>query len=310
MESIEALASDYVSRHFSPRLLALGALAGQTQTACEDVEKRLVSVLRHWQEPDFTRPLLEIGWEEGCNYDPAEAGTLIKALVVIAVRNSLLEDMGSTRPFHPTFQAKPSPIIRDTDMRAITSEAISFFETADLCVPLNSLKESSDWDIFGELPQRYPVTWNALREASRLDGGERRLRLIDASPPDFDLTAAASLTSGMKTVVTSGIDPRSDSTLINILNSVRTGETGLVFFPAFKWFTRHTEKLFRAFEFVLCSGAQIVTLNYCFSRDVICKRRFLLKPSHNMSEIADQLGDKRGLCRRHRDALECAQAAG
>jgi hypothetical protein len=68
--------------------------------------------------------------EEATGYTPEAADIAIRALVVVAVRNSLLEDMGSTRPYHSEFQTAHPPIIADADMPTITSEAIEFFDSA------------------------------------------------------------------------------------------------------------------------------------------------------------------------------------
>ena len=241
--------------------------------------------------------------EEASGYMPDTANIAIRSLVVVAIRNSLLEDMGTTLPYHKQFQTGHSPIVEDADMPIITSEAIQFFDSAYRRNCFFPVEVDPQSDIFVTLRQAYPVTWNIFRAASQLTGGQQQIPQSDSPPPVFDFPESISMPLGIQAVTSSGIDPRYDHAICEILSAVRTGSRNLVFFPTFKWLTRLTEKLFRVFEFILCSGARIVTLNYCFSRDSICKRRFFLRPPHYVDEIAEQLRDTRGLCKQHREAL-------
>ena len=282
----------------------------QISLITSEIRNRLESLLHHWTDSAFVGAMLETGMEEASVYVPETANIRIRALVVLGIRNSALEDMGSTRPYHEDFQSSSSPMISDADMRTITSQAVSYFESAFRQECFHDLARRPQQDIFASLAQSYPLTWKLLGSTSTLNGGERRVHSIGYPPPRIDFTNARSRATGTHSIVASGIDPRLDDTISSILNAVNIGSTDLVFFPAFKWFTRNTEKLFRVFEFILCKDAHIVTLNYFFSRNVVCKRRFLLPPSHNSREIAAQITDRRGLCKRHREALAQVTAPG
>lgn len=222
--------SEYINNLLAPRLSALGASGAQITSATADIRIRLTSLVRHWSDRDFTKTLLELGMEEAAGYTPDAADITIRALVVVAVRNSLLEDMGSTQPYYNEFKSPHPPIIDDTDMPAITSEAVEFFDSAYREQGFVCAKPDSQPDIFISLPQIYPATWNALRVASQLDGGTRRIRRIDSPPPDCDLPTRASTRHGSHSITASGIDPRYDDTVTNILTGVRTRSVGLVFF--------------------------------------------------------------------------------
>lgn len=296
--------SEYIENLLAPRLKKLGANDSQIELATADVRNRLASVLRHWSDNEFTRTLLEVGMEEASRYTPHDSDIVIRSLVVLAVRNSLIEDMATTRPFRKEFQSDRSPIISDADMPILTQEAIQSLGSAHRQGAFQIFASASEADIFKTLQQKYPVTWNAFHAISQIDGGEKHIQSIDAPAPNLNLPdTGVTQNEAFHFVTSSGIDPRVDCGLAKLLRGVYDGPERNVFFPALKWLTRNTEKLFQVFEFILCRGSQIVTLNYCFSRTSICKRQYFVTPPHYTSEIAARLNDTGGLCKQHREAL-------
>jgi hypothetical protein len=76
----------------------------------------------------------------------------IRSLVVVAVRNNLIEDLGASRPYFKVLQSR-KPLVRDDRMPWITRDAVKFFEVADL----ESLQIKPTQDVFGDLPRRFRI---------------------------------------------------------------------------------------------------------------------------------------------------------
>jgi len=78
-----------------PQLRSLGLSKRQWEIVVEDVAQRLESVLSHWNDVPFRRTILVLGSEEACFWRPLSASIEIRSLVVVAVRNRLIEDLGT-----------------------------------------------------------------------------------------------------------------------------------------------------------------------------------------------------------------------
>ncbi|HEY7416344.1 MAG TPA: hypothetical protein VH593_14220, partial [Ktedonobacteraceae bacterium] len=92
---MDAAIDHYVETVLAPHLVGLGvaSLPGVLNTVVNDVRFRLQSVLAGWQDLPRRQTLLFIGREEGMFYQPGLAPRDVRALVVVTVRNSLLEDL-------------------------------------------------------------------------------------------------------------------------------------------------------------------------------------------------------------------------
>ncbi len=105
------------------------------------------------------------------------------------------------------------------------------------------------------------------------------------------------------TVVTSGIDPRLDSQLLEMLRRVKARELELFFSASFKSITRNPEKLLSIIDAVLRYGGTVLTPNYLLSPSYLARRDPLLRPIHFNSDLEAQLNDVTGLSERHRNLL-------
>jgi hypothetical protein len=89
----------YTQSLLLPQLRALTLSKRQLAIVVEDVSRRLESLLFHWNDFAFRRTILTLGTEEASFWEPLTASLEIRSLVVVAIRNSLIEDLGA---FHPS----------------------------------------------------------------------------------------------------------------------------------------------------------------------------------------------------------------
>ncbi len=296
------LIQEYTQVLLLPHLQALALTKPQRAIVIDDVQRRLESLLYHWGDLAFRRTILTLGTEEASFWEPSAARLAVRSLVVVAIRNSLIEDLGASQPYTRMLESRKKQL-RDEQIPAITSEAIRYFETASLDAPTFHPKR----DVFGDLPHRFPNAWHAL---SLLGGSSENE--IDCDLPIID--GASIETSDSKwmvqhyNVVASGIDPRLDAHLVDILRKIKLREVPLFFSPSFKFITRSPNKLLFVIDSVLRSGGTLMTLNYFLSPTYLARRNPLIRPAHDTSEIESQIANHHGLGERHRELLAALYA--
>jgi hypothetical protein len=288
---------DYTQSALVPQLRSLGLSKRQWEIVADDVTQRLESVLSHWHDESFRRTILVLGTEEASFWEPRTASLEIRALVVVAVRNSLIEDLGASRPYFKALQSR-KPLVPDDRMPWITTDAVKFFEVADL----DSLQIKSAHDVFGDLPRRFPNAWHVLSLLGNSSDREIACELPMAESEPIDLP-----TFGTKVkhhaVVASGIDPKLDDQLLKVMSLVKAGELELFFSPSFKSISRNPQKLLSVIDHVLRFGGTVLTQNYLLSSTYLARRNPLLRPIHYYSELEAQLTNSEGLSERHKGAL-------
>jgi hypothetical protein len=280
-----------------PRLRSLGLSKRQWEIVADDVTQRLESVLSHWNDESFRRTILVLGTEGASFWEPRTASLEIRSLVVVAVRNSLIEDLGASRPYFQALQSR-KPLVSDDRMPWITTDAIGYFEVADL----DGLQIEPTRDLFGDLPRRFPNAWHVLSLLGDSSDSAIAFELPMEESEPIDLPAFGTNVE-RHTVVASGIDPRLDDQLLNVITLVQAGELELFFSPSFKSITRNPEKLLSVVEYVLRFGGTVLTQNYLLSPTYLARRNPLLRPIHYNSELEAQLANSEGLSERHKGAL-------
>src|SRR5262249_51351304 len=140
-----------------PQLRSLGLSKRQREIVVEDVTERLESLLSHWCDVSFRRTVLVLGTEEASFWSPRNANIEIRSLVVVAVRNSLIEDLGTPHPYSKALLS-PKILLPDSRMPWITGEAIKAFQKVDL----GGMRAHPRRDVFGDLPRRFPIAWRVL----------------------------------------------------------------------------------------------------------------------------------------------------
>lgn len=298
----------YVETVLAPHLvdLRVAHLPGALAAVATDVHLRLQSLLAHWQDHPMRKTLLLIGREEGLFYQPELASLDIRALVVVAIRNSLLEDLGSSgSALLPPDLPRSAWPVKDEDIRSITQEAIVYWQQIDLD-RLSLPAPSSAQDPFGDLQRDFPHAWHVL---SRL--GQARTPTISFPTCQVPLpelpVPLLGFDKSKQTRVESGISPHFDSHLVEFLRAIQNAEIDLLFTDSWKMLTRHPQKLFRILDFVLAHQGSVVTHNYLLTATMACTRQGLLRPAHRVPSVMTKFQNQAGLSTTHRKALEVAR---
>jgi hypothetical protein len=287
----------YTTSVLVPQLRSLDLSKRQCEIVANDVAQRLGSLLMHWGDDDFRGALLVLAAEEASFWEPRDARLEIRSLVLLGVRNSLIEDLGASHPYTKELRSARERL-PDHQMPWITGEAIQYFEATGL----DGLRTARGEDVFGGLPRRYPVAWRALSLLARSPENEIECDLPAAQPQPVDSLCAGGEVR-IHEVVTSGIDPRLDDQLLEILKLIEANELPIFSSPSFKSITRNPGKLLYIIDHVLRYGGTVLTPNYLLSPSRLARRDPLLRPIHNNAEFASQLENVSGLSERHRNAL-------
>ena len=291
--------SDYVNGVLDRQLLTLGLNKHQRQIVLADVQRRLVSLLSHWQDVQFRRTVLEVGKEEASFWRPEHAPLEIRSLVVVAIRNSLLTDLNADRAYTPKLRSTREKL-PDGKMPEITSAAIRYFSQA----PLEATEFSTNAaeDLFGSLQERFPVAWEAfglLGSSSAQEVPYRSSHLADSFEP-FDFSGCG--TKG-RTVIESGIEPKPNPQLASILRGIEQNGGGALITGSFKHISRNPEVLFMVVDHVLRHNGTILTPNYYMTPVRLARRIPPLRPAHTTTEVTERLRNTEGVVGLHRTAL-------
>ncbi|MEV5989363.1 recombinase family protein [Streptomyces sp. NPDC052051] len=226
--------------------------------------------------------------EEVSQHLPLSAPAWLRAAVVVAVRNSRLED----------FHALGGPL-RAADIMAITQAA-----TEPLALLLEEPGTPVSNNTLAGLGARYPRAWACLTALSDLmasdEDAERAYSAPQAPVPSLpgshekthaeQATSIKALPAGQG-VVASAIDPRFDQALLAMMQQVKDGNAEVVPLSALSRLSRNSDKQLRVLDFLLAHGATVLTTNYLLSPDMVAVRiRPLVKPdSYNLRRSMKQL---------------------
>jgi hypothetical protein len=155
------LIRQYLNVSLRPLLRVLGLSSSAQGLICEDVRHRLGSILGNWGDESFRRTALLLGAEEAIFYEPSLAPLEVRAMVVIAIRNSMIEDISASRPFVPALRrfAESMPALF---VPTITKEAISFFSRLPFSDAGWGVTCPRSEDLFRGFSQQFPMAWRRL----------------------------------------------------------------------------------------------------------------------------------------------------
>jgi hypothetical protein len=294
------IVDDYLNHVLSPQLASRGLNLKQRELVLWDIRERLISVMSNWTDESFRKTVLLLGLENATFYEPCEVDIEIRALVAVAVRNSMLEDLTATHPYKHEF-ASIAGCMPDSYIPEITRSAAVFFA--------EGWRRKPDWmvgtaraDVFRLLAAKYSLTWQRLTQLATLPEQEQ---LIQA---EAVVQRPAALPGGpIKPApvwaTLSGYSPVIDPSLARILKGIVSGDTPFFYSPCFKTVTRNPEKLLYVIETTLRASKSFITLNYLIEPGYISRRSPLLPPLHFESEFAYKLTDHVGLTQKHRQVL-------
>ncbi|MCM3359222.1 hypothetical protein [Psychrobacillus sp. MER TA 171] len=274
-----------------------------SQKVSLDIKNQLYSILNIWEDIENRRAILTIGLEEATYFEPFDASVEIKAMVVVAIRNSEFENLVSTNEGAMIYGFKKSPLT-DISVKELTIKSIHFFKNIDLNSLLSDLSKENNF--YMNLLNEYPRTATALRHIGTwtnkgisfpkvLLENEVKSNIIDFSNMKNNILINQRENSDIQ----SGIDPSFSETLLNILKELSYQEFPIFHSDSFKLITRNIEKLFKIIEYILNIDGIIVTNNFFISNTYVSKRKELLKPAHNHSDHLKNLNNLEGLTKTH-----------
>ena len=295
----------YLRSLLRPQLQVMGLNKRQQDLVCDDIHARLSSLLGNWDDTVFRKTTLLLGTEDATFYQPANVDLEIRALVVVGIRNSMLEDLSADRPFMKEF-VSVAHCLPDSLVPVITSQAVDFF--ASTYREMGGWKTSaptSKADVFRSLSRQFPESWRRFELLANSDFPEHDLHHESAkpfNPPSLD--EEQSNRQDAKTTVLSGYAPNIDPDLRNYLQHIRDDKVELFFTSTFKWLTRNPAKLLKVIELLLSWNSAYVTSNYIIRRDYCAKRKSLMRPPHTVGEMKANLANQTGMTDRHCQCLK------
>jgi hypothetical protein len=288
------LIDSYTKTELSVLLLSLGAPRDAVRRIRDDVATRLRSVLS--LSPEIRQTILFLGLEEALFYEPKTADLDLKCLVVVAVRDSELENVASVEGVAPDLGT-------NLVMKTVTTVAINTFQKGDL---FSTLTTPPQLNTYAHLPSTYPLAWEAVTHLSRLSETSIESHYDTPSgnpqPAAFDFSDRGEV--GMVKTIKSGMDPSIDE-LSDLLASVAKGEMEFFFTDSFKTITRNPDKLLYIIEFLLSHQKALVTNNFYISPGYVSRRPKLLRPV-NLEKKGSKmkLGSASDLSKEHATAMK------
>lgn len=127
----------------------------------DNVKEQLYSIIYNFKDEEFRNAILIVGSEEGTFYEPKNI--LVANMVVVAIRNSLLEGV-SSKSYK---QYGSNTYLNDFSIKEITKSAIEYFSKIDLFELSNLLILDESKDVYRNISNKYPTAMKALIELSK-----------------------------------------------------------------------------------------------------------------------------------------------
>lgn len=129
-DSVSLVVDRYVEQVLVPFLKQRRISNRGRDLVTSDVGTRLKSLLPHAHDRARWGKLLVQGVEEATFYEPQGATLQTRALVVVGIRNSLIEDLDADPPSCKELAREPR--IMSSEMRRCTAAAIEYFQRVDV----------------------------------------------------------------------------------------------------------------------------------------------------------------------------------
>lgn len=265
----------------------------------DNIETQLKSIIYNWNDIEFRDAILIIGSEEGSFYEPRNE--LIANMVVVAIRNSLLEGVSSK-----SYKEYGSiNYLNDSSVKIITSAAIEYFSKFNLQEVSNNTVIQDD--IYRKIVNKYPVAFNALKELSKctINNLEHEYQKINYVYP-YNLMELENYIEKEGTIINteSGIDEKFNNSLLSFLNDIKNNKSKIFVTDSFKMITRNFEKLLKIIEFILTHDGIFITCNYLIANDYVSRRTELLKASHSDKDFFDKIVQLPEVSKKYEEVLK------
>ena len=271
------------------------------QKILDNIRLQMLSILKHWNDVDLRNVILLFGREEAQHYLPSP-NIDIKAFVVVAIRNSLIETAGSQFYKENGFEIQLDDY---KHMPLITKKAISYFKDVSLFKICEHLSDININDYYYNIIKEFPLTYKVLSKISNTKKLELHFEKIQCNTVDINYDVSDTYTNkGEGVVIEDGYSNKFNDVLINMLEEIKRKENDFFFADSFKYVSRNFEKNFKIIQCLLQSNSSFVTFNYFISNGLVSKRKELLKPAHNTNELVLKLKNMNGISAKHKRVLE------
>lgn len=295
----------YISEKLKPLLKLYNIDSEIIDLTVNDIYDRLASIASRWSNYEFRRTILVTGYEEAFFYEPP-ADLDIRAMVVVTVRNSIIEELCSTKEAARKLGLR-KPAFSDDDVRIFTRDAINYFSQFNFSKDLHGITLGRT-DTYGKLHDLYPVAWEALKHLGDWSNQHHVYMPLKREPMELECLYALDDKFRFIEEVKSGMDPEIDGKLLRELQSLRPGNS-IFLSDSFKSITRNPDKFFKVIEYILSTNSMLVTSNFHITNGYVARRNLLLKPGHNKKDMTINFNNFYGLRKSHREALQTALKA-
>jgi len=201
--------------------------------------------------------------EEVAYYEPDSAQLPLRGAVAVVVRSSLLEEAHANGP-----------------VNAGGIEGITSMAAAPLSHFLAGRRRNpgpTGNNLFAGLPTAYPRAWACLTAVTQAfaKGGRWPYRAPAAPVPELPVAEAGEVpgTEDGKAIILSGIDPRFDQRMVQLMQDGKEGDGVLWPVASLSRISRNLGKLLQAMEYLLAHGMPILTSNYLLRPGDVWVRR-------------------------------------
>jgi hypothetical protein len=236
---------------------AWGATKEQLRGPLQDVRNRLHALIARWDHPELLGPLMAPYLEVANRHEPFDLPVTSRALALIGVRNSELENLHL------------AGVIEQSDWRLLTQAAAHALNRIARA-PVEERVVSVD--PFADLLEDYPTAAAAFAVlASMAPGQERSWTPPAVSPPPLpESDICVPLTSDGREV-RDAMEERLSLRMTQIIEQ-RAADRGFFGLPSLKHISRNPRVLFGVVDVLLAHGATVVTANVWLSPDHIRMR--------------------------------------
>lgn len=219
----------------------------------DDIKIHLYSIIANWCNIEFRNAILIIGSEEGNFYEPQNE--LIASMVVVTIRNSLLEGICSNN--YKSYGC--NTYLKDNTIKEITKTAIEYFSKINLSEISQTLDIENDF--YKEIINKYPNAIKSLIELAKCTKENKehtyKNNIKEIYVPE-ELKNNINNTNNLKQyVVEDGISPEFNTAICSYLNDIKDNKSKFFVTDSFKMITRNFEKLLKILEFILTKKSNI-----------------------------------------------------
>ena len=142
----------YTQTNLKETLLEFGVSDEYIDNIAHDVEMRVYSLIKIWNDTESKNGILSVGVEEGLYYKP-NVSPAIRFFVVVAIRNSMVE----TRNSIDYRDAGLLTEIRDDQIKQITQDALIYFSKVDFVQLSTKMQSVEQYTFYQDIITQYPT---------------------------------------------------------------------------------------------------------------------------------------------------------